>query len=174
MKKILILSIIVLLGFWACQSPLEGFELGFKDPIEKAKIEIHFYNPSGSLPTDLKISFAGPDSNLVVTNLNTKKFKVSPEGLLIVAVSPDVIPSGDKPVKFTIVADASGYTKSTRMVVFTNQSNQGVWIPMYNENNPPAGVSSKEVIIPNAQEEYFRPIRPFQRVHKSPKMQVLF
>jgi hypothetical protein len=93
---------------------------------------------------------------------------------LIVAVSPDVIPSGDKPVKFTIVADASGYTKSTRMVVFTNQSNQGVWIPMYNENNPPAGVSSKEVIIPNAQEEYFRPIRPFQRVHKSPKMQVLF
>jgi hypothetical protein len=58
MKKILILSIIVLLGFWACQSPLEGFELGFKDPIEKAKIEIHFYNPSGSLPTDLKISFA--------------------------------------------------------------------------------------------------------------------
>ncbi|MDI9862196.1 hypothetical protein [Flectobacillus roseus] len=151
MKKILILSIIVLLGFWACQSPLEGFELGFKDPIEKAKIEIHFYNPSGSLPTDLKISFAGPDSNLVVTNLNTKKFKVSPEGLLIVAVSPEVIPSSDKPVKFTIVADASGFTKSTRMVVFTNQSNQGVWIPMFNENNPPAGVSSKEVNIPNTQ-----------------------
>jgi hypothetical protein len=37
--------------FWACQSPLEGFELGFKDPIEKAKIEIRFYNPSGTLPS---------------------------------------------------------------------------------------------------------------------------
>jgi hypothetical protein len=114
--------------FWACQSPLEGFELGFKDPIEKAKIEIRFYNPSGTLPSDLKISFSGQDSNLVVTNLNTKKFKVSPEGFLIVAVSPEVIPTSDKPIKFTIVADANGYTKASRMVVFSSQSNQSIRI----------------------------------------------
>lgn len=151
MKKIFILCMITLIGFWACQSPLEGFELGFKDPIEKAKIEIRFYNPSGTLPADLKISFSGQDSNLVVTNLNTKKFKVSPEGLLIVAVSPEVIPTSDKPIKFTIVADANGYTKATKMVVFYSQSNQSVWIPIFNENNPPSGVTSKEVSIPNVQ-----------------------
>lgn len=151
MKKIILLSIIAFIGFWACQSPLEGFELGFKDPIEKAKIEIRFYNPSGALPSDLKISFAGQDSNLVVTNLNTKKFKVSPEGLLIVAVSPEVVPSADKPVKFTIVADANGYTKASRMVVFASQSNQSIWIPLFNENTPPSGVSSKESSISNVQ-----------------------
>ena len=138
---------IILLGFmliWACDNPLEGFALRFKEPIDKAKLDIRVYNTNGALPTGLRVRFGGVDSSLVVTNLNTKKFKLSAEGVMIVAVNPEVIPSTENPIKFSVIVEAPGYTKVVRSLVYTSQANKSLSIPLFSESTAPTGVSATE------------------------------
>lgn len=126
---------------WACENPLEGFALRFKEPIDKAKLDIRVYNTNGVLPEGLTVRFGGPDSSLVVTNLNTKKFKVSPEGVMIVAVNPEVIPSTDNPIKFSVIVEAPGYTKVVKSLVYTSQANKSLSIPLFSITKAPTGVT---------------------------------
>jgi hypothetical protein len=147
MKKII--GLLILIGFivWACENPLEGFTLRFKEPIEKAKLDIRVYNVSGALPQNIKVSFVGPDSSLVVTNLNTKKFKLNAEGVMIVAVNPEIIPSTERPVRFSVIVDAPGYTRAIKSFIYTSQANKSASFPLFNESTPPSGVSSFETTI---------------------------
>ncbi len=129
---------------WACQNPIEDFQLKSKDPLLQSKVDLHFYNPSGALPTTITLTVVGRDAANVVTNLNTKKFKVSKDGLSIVAVSPEIVSSASKPIQFTIVAEAEGFTPVVRQLVFTSKNNQDYWLPIFSKQNPPSGVSANE------------------------------
>src|SRR6218665_2538951 len=98
---------------------MEDFTLGFKDPIEKSRLEIRASNTNGTLPELIEMIFAGPDGDKIVTILNTKKFKVNKEGNLFVAVDPLVTPSTTDPVEFTMAAQPEGFTKVAREFTFT-------------------------------------------------------
>lgn len=139
----LYIVLLIVLG-WACDNPLEGFALRFKEPIDKAKLDIRVYNTNGALPAGLTVRFGGVDSSLVVTNLNTKKFKLSAEGVMIVAVNPEVIPSAENPIKFSVIVEAPGYTKVVRSLIYTSQANKSLSIPLFSESIAPTGVSAQE------------------------------
>lgn len=146
MKYIAVTCLFALL-IWACQNPIEDFQLKTKDPIAKAKVEIRFYNPSGTLPNNITLTVIGRDAANIVTNLNTKKFKVSAEGLSVLAVSPEVVPSASNPIQFTVVAEAEGFTPVIRQLVFTSQNNQGYQFPLFSKTSPPIGVSANEFAV---------------------------
>lgn len=145
------ISIICLLGLliWACENPIEDFKLKIKDPITKAKVDLHFYNPSGALPVAIKLTVTGRDAAHVVTSLNTTNFRISKEGVCILAVSPTIEPSATNPIQFTIVAEAEGFTPVVRQFVFTSQYNQDYWLPLLSKTAPPAGISTNEFVVPS-------------------------
>lgn len=135
------LECFILIG---CENPLDGFQLLFKDPIEKSKLEIRFSSASGKLPDDIRLTIAGKDADKIVTNLNTKNFKINKEGVIFLAVNPDVSPSAEEPVTFTVVAEAEGFTKLIKEFTFTGAVNQTYSPRFYNIANPPVGVSANQ------------------------------
>ncbi len=126
---------------------MEDFTLGFKDPIEKSRLEIRASNTSGTLPELIEMIFAGPDGDKIVTVLNTKKFKVNKEGNLFVAVDPLVIPSATDPIEFTMATQPDGFTKVAREFTFTGGGNQSYALRLFNKSTPPKGVSASQFEI---------------------------
>lgn len=119
----------------SCGNPFEDFVLGFKEPIEEATVRIQFNLPeNGKLPADLQFSVEGPDADKVVTNLNSRNFKISREGVIILAVSPEFTPSATAPVEFTVVARAEGYLKIIKTFRFTGKANQSFNAQLVKQN----------------------------------------
>lgn len=133
--KLYIGILLVSLFVMSCKNPLDGFVLGFKEPIDKATIRLQFSLPNdGKLPSDLKFQIVGKDADKIVTNLNTKNFKISKEGVIILAVSPEIIPSINNPVKITLVAESNDYTKIIKDVVFTGANNYSFYFGFTKRN----------------------------------------
>lgn len=128
----------------ACTNPLDDFQLLFKEPIEKAKLEIRFSSTTGKLPSDIKLLIAGKDADKIVTNLNTKNFKISKEGVIFLAVNPEIVPSVQVPVIFSVVAEPEGFTKVIKEFNFTGTGNQFYYPKFFSINNPPGGVSADQ------------------------------
>ncbi|RYU93737.1 hypothetical protein [Emticicia agri] len=132
----------IILG--ACKNPLDGFQLLFKEPIEKAKLEIRFSSTTGKLPDNIKLTITGKDADKIVTNLNTKNFKINKEGIIFLAVDPEILPSTQAPITFTIVAEAEGFTKLIKEFTFTGTGNQFYSPRFFNIATPPTGVSANQ------------------------------
>lgn len=145
------ISIICLVGLliWACENPLEDFKLSIKDPITVSKVDLHFYNPSGALPEKMKLTVSGKDAANIVTSLNTKNFRISKEGVSVLAVNPEIKPSAENPIQFTIIVEAEGFAPVIRQFVFTSQYNQDYWFPLFSKSSPPSGVSTSESLVPS-------------------------
>lgn len=144
----------------ACKDPLDGFQLLFKEPIEKAKLEIRFSSTTGKLPDDIKLRIAGKEADKIVTNLNTKNFKISKEGVIFLAVDPEVIPSVQEPVVFTVSAEAEGFTKVIKEFVFTSTGNQFYYPRFFSIDNPPTGVSADQFkLFANTNGEITKPFK---------------
>lgn len=122
MKKLFLLIIIVT---WACKNPVEDFVLGFKEPIETGTLRIQFNLPEeGKVPANLKFSVTGPDADKVVNHLNTPKFRINAEGVVVLAINPELTPTPDAPVNFTVVAEAEGYLKVIKSFRYTARNNR--------------------------------------------------
>ncbi len=133
--KLYIGVLCVSLFVMSCTNPLDGFVLGFKSPIDKATIRLQFSLPNeGKLPSDLKFQILGRDADKIVTNLNTKNFRISKEGILILAVSPEFVPSATNPIRLTLVAESKDYTKIIREVTFTNANNYSYYFDFVKRN----------------------------------------
>jgi hypothetical protein len=118
-------SIVVLLGLLGCKNPLEDFVLGFKEPIEVSTVRMQFNLPEeGKLPKDISLKVLGPDQDKMVTNLNSKKFKISREGVIVFAVSPDFEASASTPIRFSVEVIAEGYLKILKEFVIAGKGNQ--------------------------------------------------
>lgn len=122
MKKLLTLLPFL---FWACKNPAEDFVLGFKEPIETGTLRIQFNLPEeGKVPAGLQFSVTGPDADKMVNHLNSKKFRINAEGLLVLAIDPDLTPTAQEPVDFTVVAEAEGYLKVIKNFRYTARTNR--------------------------------------------------
>ena len=108
-------------GLVTCQNPLDGVEVRVKDPIEKGVVEIRLYDPAGNPRPVSAVKLTGPDASRVVTTLNTNRYRVNPDGVLLLAASPAVIPSAPEPFRFTAVVSADDYLTVVQPVVLTGQ-----------------------------------------------------
>lgn len=145
--KLYIGILLVSLFVMSCKNPLDGFVLGFKEPIDKATIRLQFSLPNdGKLPSDLKFQIVGKDADKIVTNLNTKNFKISKEGVLILAVSPEFVPSSNNPIKVTLVAESKDYTKIIREVTFTATNNYGFYFG-FTKRNAVGNANANQLIL---------------------------
>lgn len=133
----------------SCKNPLDGFVLGFKEPIDKATMKIQFSLPNeGKLPSDLKFQVVGKDADKIVTNLNTKNYKISKEGILILAVAPEFVPSSTNPIKVTLVAESKDYTKIIKNVIFTSNSNYYYYFGFTKTNETGSANANQLVLDP--------------------------
>jgi len=109
----------------ACKNPVEDFVLGFKEPIETGTLRIQFNLPEeGKVPADLKFSVTGPDAAQIVSHLNTPKYRINAEGVVVLALAPELEPTPEQPVDFTVVAEAAGYLKVIRRFRYTARTNR--------------------------------------------------
>lgn len=130
------------LGLEACQNPLEGVTIGLKDPIQSGVIECRLYDPAGNpLPANSRIIISGPDANAVVTTLNSKKYKITTDGVLLLAVSPEVMPSAQRPFRFTVAIVTPDYLTVVQPFVLTNGNRQVRSLPLISLSKPPVGMT---------------------------------
>lgn len=131
----------------SCKNPLDGFVLGFKEPLDKATIRLQFSLPNdGKLPSDLNFQIVGKDADKIVTNLNTKNFKISKEGVIILAVSPEFVPSSSNPIKITLVAESKDYTKIIKEVTFTATNNYSFYFG-FTKRNVAGNANANQLVL---------------------------
>lgn len=105
----------------ACQNPIDGIQIRVKDPIQAGVVECRLYDPAGNpLPKNSRVIVAGPDANRVVTTLNTTRYKINADGVLLLAPSPAVTLSTQQPFRFTVVVEADDYLTVLQPLVLTN------------------------------------------------------
>ncbi len=145
-KFYIVILYLSLLGLM-CTNPLDGFVLGFKEPLDKSTIRLQFSLPNdGKLPSDLNFQVVGQDADKIVTNLNTKNFKISKEGVLILAVSPEFVPSSSNPIKFTLVAESKDYTKIIKEVTFTYINNYSFYFG-FTKRNVAGNANANQLVL---------------------------
>ncbi|WP_028524693.1 hypothetical protein [Runella limosa] len=142
MKKInkaLILGFLGLVGWLtSCQNPIEGLEIFFKKPYPIA-LEAQYYTAEGTVPDKIQVQITGPDQKRVITTVNTKKFRVTSDGSLFLAIdSLGVRPSATQPLRFTVVVQAEGFFPSVLPLEYTSDSPRSVGIVL----QPLSGASS--------------------------------
>ncbi|WP_020595929.1 hypothetical protein [Spirosoma panaciterrae] len=124
----------------ACKNPLDGVKLGLKDPIDVGIIECRFYDPASKpLPTDVQVKMAGPNADQVVTTVNTTRYKINSDGILLAAVSPDAAGSvsAQRPFRFSVVAEAPNYLTIIQPFVLADLNRQTRNLRWINLQNPP-------------------------------------
>jgi len=132
-------------AFVACKAPLDGIVIKFKDPLTAGTMKISFFNAkygdSERFPPKLKITLRGPDADKLVNLTGGKLIKPSQEGILGIAIAPEFTASVDRPIEFSVVAQAERYTTRVIFLTITDLRNRewGVW--MMKPANPPQGVS---------------------------------
>ncbi|MBC3787401.1 hypothetical protein [Spirosoma utsteinense] len=122
----------------ACQNPIEGIQIRVKDPLEAGIVECRLYDPAGNpLPKTSRILMAGPDAGQVVTTLNTTRYKINPDGVLLLAPSPDAVLSPQDPFRFTIVVEADDYLTVVQPVTLTNANRVTRTVRQISLSKPP-------------------------------------
>ena len=124
--------------FDACQNPIEGIQIRVKDPIQAGVVECRLYDPARNpLPKNSRILVAGPDADRVVTTLNTDHYKLNADGVLLLAPSPAVTLSAQRPFRFTVVVEADDYLTVVQPVVITNANRTTRVVRQISLSKPP-------------------------------------
>lgn len=122
----------------ACQNPIDGIQIRVKDPIQAGVVECRLYDPAGSpLPRNSRVIVAGPDADRVVTTLNTTRYKINADGILLLAPSPAVTLSTGQPFRFTIVVEADDYLTVVQPLVLTKADRSTRVVRQISLSKPP-------------------------------------
>ncbi|MBC7570016.1 MAG: hypothetical protein H7319_09820 [Spirosoma sp.] len=141
MKRLSLVWICLATGLVMCRNPLDGVELRVKDPIENGVVEVRLYDPAGNPRPVSEVNLAGPDASRVVTTLNTNRYRVNPDGVLLLAASPDVTPSTAEPFRFTAVIRADEYLTVVQPVVLTGPGRVTRVVRQISLSKPPQTVT---------------------------------
>jgi hypothetical protein len=122
----------------ACRNPVEGVQIRLKDPIDRGVVECRLYDPAGNpLPAASRVIMAGPDAGQVVTTLNTNRYKINPDGVLLLAPSPTATVSSQDPFRFTVVVDADDYLTVVQPFALTGENRVSRLIRQISLSKPP-------------------------------------
>jgi hypothetical protein len=140
--KFTLLILFLGLMVYACKNPLEDITIKTKDAISTSAIRMKYFNANTNdtetLPPDMTIKIVGLDADKIVNSVGGSKITYSKEGLLGIAVSPNYL---QRPLKFSVVAEARNYYTSIREFMITDQRNFDSFQPLYKISNLPAGVA---------------------------------
>ncbi len=121
-----------------CRNPIEGIQIRVKDPIQAGVVECRLYDPAGNpLPKNSRVIVAGPDASQVVTTLNTTRYKINADGILLLAPSPAVALSPQRAFRFTVVVEADDYLAVVQPLVLTSTNRQTRVVRQISLSKPP-------------------------------------
>lgn len=128
----------------ACQNPVQDVELKFKDPMP-VSVEMRFRTATGELPKDFSVKVVGPDAARVVSPLNTARYRVLEDGTLFLSVSPAAAPSATSPLRFSVVATASGYADVVQPVELNSLLTRRFALDVLRKGSATAPIETKAV-----------------------------
>lgn len=130
----------------ACQNPIDGVQIRVKDPIQAGVVECRLYDPAGNpLPKNSRVLVAGPDADRVVTTLNTTRYKLNADGILLLAPSPAVTLTTQQPFRFTIVVEADDYLTVVQPLVLTNANRLTRVVRQISLSKPPRTLAAARI-----------------------------
>ena len=127
--------------FAGCKNPAEDVQIIVDTDIFKSPTLIQFINAKAGVdgPKVFTVEITGPGASLVVTPTGGKVFKTA-EGLLNLMLGRTANPSPTAPVKFTVIANATGYAPTYLDVTITSATDATIYkVPMIEYANPTAG-----------------------------------
>lgn len=137
----LAVSVIVFAG---CKNPARDIQIVVNTDIFKSPMLLQFVNARPELdgPQNFDVTITGPGASLVRTTTGGKSFKVA-GGLLNILLDRSANPSPASPVKFTVVANATGYAPTYQDVTVTSATNPLILrVPMNQYANPAANTGA--------------------------------
>ena len=128
--------------------PTEGVKLIINfDPI-KTTFSIQFIDAkTGELigwedNKIVQVTISGPNADDVIDNIGLQKSSYSSvKGFLSLALDPDVVPTKENPVTFSVVAHLNGYISTSKNITIINEGKFMYEIQMADFNNLPNGVT---------------------------------
>lgn len=129
-----LLLLVIPLLFLRCQNinPFNDIRFPKKITSYHTPILIEFVDadqPNIMFPKNLTISISGPDRNLILSDLESKNYKIV-GNLLSLVLSPNAKPSVQHPISFTITAKGKHYEQVSKNITISTLSNQSYTIPM--------------------------------------------
>ena len=120
MNRPLLLLLCLLACVIACRNPLDGVELRLRKAYPPV-LALEFVPRAGNLPANVEIQLRGPNANLFVTTLYSKRFRLTDDGYLYLALDSMARPSLTAPLWVTVVARAEGFLDVVRLVQVTKR-----------------------------------------------------
>lgn len=145
-KNIAAAFALIIILFAGCKNPAEDVQIIVNTDIFKSPTLIQFVNAKkGAVgPQDFTVQITGPNADLVRTSTGGKVFKAT-SGLLNLLLDRSANPSVASPVKFTVVANATGFAPVFQDVVITSATEPSLYKVTVAEYASPAVGSSAVV-----------------------------
>jgi len=136
--------------YLACQNPTDQVDLGLRSELPTV-VELRFSSVSGPMPAGLQVSLTGPDANQLVNTLNRANFRVGDDGVLKLALTESATPTANHPLRFTVVAEATGALKMVQSVQLTSRSPRTIAVPVLSSQTGQALAQAGLEIGPDGQ-----------------------
>ncbi len=127
--------------FGGCKNPAEDVQIVVDTDIFKSPTLIQFTNAKAGVdgPKVFTVEVTGSGASLVRTITGGKVFKTA-EGFLNLVLDRSANPTPTSPVKFTVIANATGYAPTYVDVTITSATDPTIYkVPMVEYANPTAG-----------------------------------
>ena len=145
----------------SCTPLMENVAIGFKEPIQEGTITFTIRDYENRIPDRLSIRFSGLDTLAITNTLNERKFKITPEGRVYLAIGKDYEPSPERPLRFVIYFEAPGYTTYSKEFYLTSRQSfnyfarlgkigkvqNAIWSEVRNFNSSESYSSNSTILI---------------------------
>ena len=148
-KNIAAAFALIVILFGGCKNPAEDVQIVVDTDIFKSPTLIQFVNAKAGVdgPKIFTVELTGPGASLARTITGGKVFKTA-DGFLNLVLDRTANPSPTAPVKFTVVANATGFAPTYVDVTITSATDPTIYkVPMIQYANPTAG--SGAIVTPN-------------------------
>ncbi|MGF1924318.1 MAG: hypothetical protein ACQUHE_09065 [Bacteroidia bacterium] len=141
LKNIATAVVLAIVLFAGCKNPADDVQIIVDTDIFKSPMLIQFLNAKAGSegPKTFTVEVTGPGAGLVRTATGGKVFKTA-EGLLNIFLDRSANPSTASPVKFTIIANATGFAPTYQDIEVTSATDPIIYkVEMIEYANPTAG-----------------------------------
>jgi len=141
---VLILTVTINVGFYACKKPTEGINLLVNvESLSPAPTLISFVNAdstSVNQPGDFPVTITGPDAGLVQLISGGTSFSAS-HGMLAISLVNGTVPTVAKPVTFTLTAQVAGFAPFIQNISLTSTDPAYYLVKALDYNTSAAGTT---------------------------------
>lgn len=136
-------ALIIALLCAACAKPTEGIKIVVDTNVIKYTALVHITDAAGygNVPAGLTLTVSGQDAGQIYELSGKKNFTVA-GGIISLGPTPALVPTAERPVKFTITVSAPGYTTIIQPVqIDAGQTQQVISVSIAKTNALGGGVT---------------------------------